>query len=101
MPPAKPAVAAPAEDPKNHLEELAERCVGDKQEPNLFFVIIEERCVAVFIEEEDAVEFAELSDADVVEDRATGEVWASDTYEAAREDEEEEIEEEEEEEEVE
>jgi hypothetical protein len=99
MPAKPPAATDAAAATPNALEELAERCVGDGQEPNLYFVIFEERCIAIFLEEEDAITFAENSDVDLVEDRAVGEVWASEEYEASREGEETEEETEEEEEE--
>lgn len=77
---------------------MAKKYVGDGKEPNLYFVCThEDGCVAVFIDEQDAIDFAEDTDADLIEDRLVGWLWGDE--EDAPESEEDEAEEEEEEEE--
>jgi len=62
--------------PLEELEDLARQLVGDQGAPNVFFVTDKRgTVVAVILEEEAALRFAQRNGSAAVEDRSTGVVW--------------------------
>lgn len=60
---------------KNPLNELATRCVGDDDDPNLYFITdAQGDTVAVFVDPHEALPYAQ-EHAMVLEDRHTGILW--------------------------
>jgi hypothetical protein len=66
------------------LDVMAREMVGDGKNPNLYFVSDTSHVLACFTRKQDAVDFAMLVGADIVEDRLHGEVWGSELYYASQ-----------------
>jgi len=60
---------------KGPLEILASDIIGDSKRPNIYFVSKKAKVVAIFLDQEEAIEYAINNGATAVEDRLTGVIW--------------------------